>query len=97
MDRGIDSGLIFHQFLIAVVPGDTACSLYRRVCAKSGKDLADVVQWVKEGLVQPKHQREDLEVRQWSWPDQEHRWLMANSKRRFMNFLDFWRILGANA
>jgi hypothetical protein len=97
MDEGLDSGPIFHQFPIAVEPGDTACSLYKRVASHGGRELAAVVQRIQDGLEPTKPQPEDLEAIQWSWPDQDHRRMMANSKRRFMKLLDFWGMLGTNA
>lgn len=93
MDEGIDSGPIFRQLEIPVESRDTACSLYKRVCFQSGRELAVVVERIHKGEEQPQPQPEDLEAKTWSWPDQDHRQMMVNSKRKFMNFLNIYRML----
>ena len=93
MDEGIDSGPIFRQFQVSIEPGDTACSLYKRVCARSGRELALVVKGIMDGLEEPRPQPEDIEPCTWSWPDLEHQKMMVNSQRRFMSFLDIRKML----
>ena len=96
MDEGIDSGPIFRQFEIPVEPGDTACSVYKRVCSQGGRELAVVVERIQKAEEQPQPQPEDLEAKTWSWPDQTHRRMMVNSKRKFMNLFDICSMLGRN-
>lgn len=96
IDEGIDSGPIFRQLEIPVEPRDTACSLYKRVCSTSGRELAVVVEGIQKGEEQPQPQPEDLEIRTWSWPDQDHRRMMANSKRKFMTLFDICNVLSRN-
>lgn len=96
MDEGLDSGPIFRQLEIPVELEDTACSLYKRVCSQSGKELTVVVEGIQKGEDHPQTQPEDVKEKIWSWPDQEHGRMMATSKRKFMNLSDIMDMLSRN-
>ena len=97
MDEGLDSGPIFRQLEIPVESDDTACSLYQRVCAKSGKELASVVDQVQSAMAHPQSQPEDLDAKTWSWPDQTHRQMMVESRRKLINLSDICQMLCKSA
>lgn len=95
MDSGIDTGPILEQHEILVQPGESAFSLYKRVCAQSGLALAGVLTRYIRGEVHPRPQLQNVARTYWSWPDARHREMMRTSGRRFLRAKDVLQTLAA--
>jgi len=93
MDKGIDTGVIFKQFEVPVKNGDTAFSLYERVCTKSGYEFANLVESMKAGIEEPISQSRNEEGNYWGWPDKTHKRMMEKSGRKLFNFREIFRLL----
>jgi folate-dependent phosphoribosylglycinamide formyltransferase PurN len=96
MDEGIDTGPILQQIEMPVQPGDTAFSLYEKVCARSGAALADVLTPYLHGDLEARPQERNGSRTYWSWPDGQHQRMMRASGRRFMRPKDIVRTLSRN-
>lgn len=87
MDAGIDSGDVFKQIKIDVDKGDSAFSLYKKVCKISGAELnscfeelfADPILTKQETLSNPSY---------FSWPDQKFEKMLRKSKRKLISTKD---------
>jgi|SRR5579871_312644 len=98
MDTGIDTGPVLEQLEFAVAPEDTAFSLYQRVCADSGKVLAETLSRYLRGELAARPQPETSGRTYWSWPDDRHQQMMRASGRRFLRARDLLDALaGRNA
>jgi hypothetical protein len=93
MDAGIDSGPIAEQFKIPVDANSTAFSVYKKVCIESGKRLVSILRELEWGRIAFQPQVTKGDETYWSWPNNYHRILMKQQKRRYLKFSDIIAIL----
>lgn len=96
MDRAIDCGHIYKQFEISVEKRDTAFSLYERVCFQGGLELAQVVQSLLTGGLEPVAWSNEEEGNYWGWPDKSHRDMMKRSCRKYVALKDVLKAVRKN-
>lgn len=84
MDEGIDSGPIATQLQIPIKEDDTAFSLYKRVCLKSGEALNNLVDKILDNSLLLSKQSEEIMTNYFSWPDKEFCSMMKTSGRNLI-------------
>jgi len=88
MDAGIDTGDIFKQFAIGVKEGESAFSLYSRVCKISGKELFLNFDTLLNDNVKLEKQPILDSSSYLSWPDQNFDRMMKQSNRELFKISD---------
>jgi len=93
VDTGLDTGPIFEQYETAVMPADTAFSLYERVCANGGLRLSSLVSKVLQGNVPQPTPQQGQRSSPHGWPNAEFDALLHRSGRHLISAQDIVRAL----
>lgn len=91
VDDGIDSGPIVKQISILVQKNDTAFSLYKRVCIKSGETLNHILNDILNNKIVLLNQSIDVESNYFSWPDKKFSLLLNKSNRKLITLTSFFK------
>jgi folate-dependent phosphoribosylglycinamide formyltransferase PurN len=91
MDEGLDTGPLYEQASVAVEPGETAFSMYGRVCDVGGQETARVTRAVLDDGLEPRTQTGDPSEAH-SWPDKEFARMLRENRRRLIRFGEALRL-----
>lgn len=91
MDRGIDSGPVYKQFIISIKEHDLAFSLYERVYLKAGKELVNLLKNIKncELCLQYNLNRDTYH----SCPNEEQKIARKKNRKSFIKAAEIIRLI----
>lgn len=93
MDEGIDTGAVYRRIELPVEAGETAFSLYGRVCRKSGESLAEQIEAVIAGTARPVDISSGDNGNYLGWPDKRHAAMMKTNRKKFIALPEVFRTL----